>query len=107
MHVQPDPTGLDRLIIAAPELDASFELYGQAPVQAFGSVLGRELYFRARHDAWSFEVAGSAGNLPLDGYRDSDGFYREGDYPNASYMPLTEAVKIIERSLREFTGVRG
>jgi hypothetical protein len=70
-------------------------------------VLGRELYFRARHDGWSFDVADNAGHLPSDGYRDSAGFYREADYPNASWMPLAEAVKIIVRCLREFTGVLG
>lgn len=104
MEVQPDPTGLERLFVTAPEFDASFEVYGNCPVQAFGTVLGRDLYFRARHDSWSFDVADHAGNLPSDGYRDSDGFYREGEYPNAGWMPLEKAVAIIERCLREFTG---
>ncbi len=107
MEVQPDPAGRDRLYVTAPEFDASFEVYGQAPVQAFGSVLGRELYFRARHDGWSFDVADRAGNLPSDGYRDSDGFYREGDFPDASWMPMAEAVRIIGRCLRQYTGVCG
>jgi hypothetical protein len=104
--VQPDPEGFDRLYVTAPEFDAIFEVYGNCPVQGFGAVLGRELYFRARHDGWSFDVADHAGGLPSDGYRDSDGFYREDDYPNAGWMPLQEAVKIFMRCLREFTGVR-
>ena len=104
MEVQPDPSGLERLFVTAPEFDATFEAYGNCPVQGFGTVLGRDLYFRARHNGWSFDVADQAGNLPSDGYRGSDGFYREGDYPNAGWMPLEEAVAIIARCLREFTG---
>jgi hypothetical protein len=105
VEVQADPAGLERLFVTAPEFDASFEVYGKAPVQAFGSVLGRDLYFRAKHDGWSFDVADRSGNLPSDGYFDSDGFYREGDYPEAGWMPLAEVVKIIARCLREYTGV--
>jgi hypothetical protein len=105
VEVQPDPAGLDRLYVTAPEFDASFEVFGEAPVQALGSVLGRDLYFRARWDGWSFDVADRAGNLPSDGYRDSDGFYREAAYPNASWMPLAEAVRIVVQCLREYTGV--
>ena len=103
MEVQPDPDALDRLVVEAPEYDARFEVWGACPVQALGSVLGRELYFRARHDAWTFEVADHRGLLPSDGYGDSDGFCREGDYTNASWMPLRSAVTIIERCLREYT----
>lgn len=74
-------------------------------MQGFGTVLGRELYFHARHDGWSVDVADHAGHLPSDGYRDSDGFYREADYPNTSWMPHPDAVKIIVRCLEELTGV--
>jgi hypothetical protein len=102
--VQRDPDGLDRLFATAPELAAQFEVYGYCPVQGFGTVLGRDLYFRARHDGWSFDVADQAGHLPSDGYQDSGGFYREGDYPNAGWMPLGEAVKIITRCLEEYAG---
>jgi hypothetical protein len=104
MEIHPHPEGPELLRVEAPENDATFEVYGNCPVQAFGTVLGRQLYFRARHDGWSFDVADRAGNLPSDGYRDSDGFYREGDYPNAGWMPLLEAVKIIMRCLREYVG---
>jgi hypothetical protein len=51
-------------------------------------------------------VADANGNLPSDGFFDSDGFYREGTYPNAGWMPLEEAVNIIARCLNEFTGLR-
>jgi hypothetical protein len=106
VEVQPDPDGLKRLFVEAPEYDARFEVSGECPVQAFGTVLGRELYFWARHDSWTFDVADHRGHLPSDGYRDSDGSCREGDYPNASWMPHRKAVTIIERCLQEYTGGR-
>lgn len=105
MDVKIDPEGFERLVVTVPECDATFEVYGNCPVQGFGEVLGRELYFRARHGGWSFEVADRAGKLPSDGFRDSDGFFREGNHPNACWMPLHEAVKIIARCLGEYTGV--
>ena len=104
MEVRPDPDGFDRLFVDAPESDAKFAAYGNCPVQAVGTVRGRDLYFRARHDGWSFDVADGAGRLPSDGYQDSDGFYREGNYPNAGWMPHREAVAIIAQCLREYTG---
>jgi hypothetical protein len=69
MEIHPHPEGLKLLRVEAPEYDATFEVYGNCPVQAFGTVLGRELYCRARHDGWSFDVADHAGNLPSDGSR--------------------------------------
>jgi hypothetical protein len=107
VEVRNAPAGVERLLVTAPDFDATFDVSGSAPVQAFGTVLGRELYFRARHQSWSFDVADRDGNLPSDGYRDSDGFYREGEYPDASYMPLQEAVRMIERCLQEYTGNLG
>lgn len=107
MEIKPDPGGLDRLFVTAPEFDAVFEVYGACPVQAFGTVGGRELYFRARHGEWSFDVADSAGNLPSDGYHDSDGFYREGIDPHNGYMLLPEAVGVVTECLREYTGLTG
>lgn len=103
MEVIPHPEGLKFLRCIAPEWDTEFEVYGACPVQAFGTVLGRELYFRARHGAWSFEVADSEGNLPSDGHFESDGFYREGIDPHQGYMPLSEAVEIVATCLREYT----
>ena len=104
MEVRQDPPGIQQLIVSAPEFEANFRVHGDCPVQGFGTVLGRELYFRARNDGWSFDVADHQGNLSSDGSWDSDGFYREGQYPNANWMPLAEAVKIIARCLREYTG---
>jgi hypothetical protein len=52
-------------------------------------------------------VADHAGNLPSDGYDSSDGFFREGDYSNAGCMSHKNAIKIIVKCLRKFTGVAG
>ena len=105
MEIRRHPDGLEMFLVTAPELDASFEIGGCAPVQGQGKVLDRELYFRARHDDWSFEIATQAGQFPSDGFKGPGTFYREGAYPNASWMPLTEAVKIILRCLADYTGV--
>lgn len=104
MVVRPDPSGLQKLDADAPEWGARFEVWGAAPVQAFGTVLGRELYFRARHEQWSFEVADHLGRFPSDGFAVSDGFYHEESYPDASDMPLHTAVRLIERCLRRYLG---
>jgi hypothetical protein len=94
------------LFVDAPEFGATFEVYGNCPVQGFGTVIGRELYFRARHGGWSFDVADSDGRLPSDGYQHSDGFFRQGEYNNAGWMPHREVVRLMERCLGEYTGTR-
>jgi hypothetical protein len=72
-------------------------------VQAFGTVGGRELYFRARHENWTFDVADRDGNLPMDGRSGPDGFYREDVCFDASFLPFLAAVAIIARCLNEYT----
>ena len=104
MEVKKDPQFSGRLFVAAPELDSEFEVWGNCPVQAIGTVLGRDLYFRARHSAWSFDVADRDGNLPSDGFANSDGFYRDGKFKDAGWMPAEKALEIIIRCLEEFTG---
>jgi hypothetical protein len=106
MEIHPHPEGLNLLRVTAPEFDATFEVSGAWPVQAFGTVRDRELFFHARNERWTFDVADHAGNLPSDGYHDSDGFYREATQPDAGWMPLEEAVDIIVRCLREYVGER-
>jgi hypothetical protein len=91
-----------RITVDAPQLGARYEVYGNAPVQGFGAVSAREIYFRARHDGWSFEVADHQGRLPSDGFRDSDGFHLQGAYANASWMPVEKAVRIIDECLRQY-----
>ncbi|MCI0456555.1 MAG: hypothetical protein L0Z62_06200 [Gemmataceae bacterium] len=88
------------LRVSIPHLDVEYEVWGQAPVQALGTVLGREFYFRARHDCWSFEVADDQGRFPSDG-GGVVGFTREGHHDSASYMPLDEACRIIEKCIQE------
>jgi hypothetical protein len=94
VEINPHPEGLELLRVVAPEFDATFEVYGNCPVQGFGTVGGRDLYFHARHDGWTFDVA------------HSDGFYREAAYPNASWMPHREAVEFIAGCLPEYTSAR-
>ena len=53
-------------------------------------------------DAWTFEVADHAGQLPSNGFHHSDGLFREGKYPNAGWMPYDVAVALIEQCLREY-----
>jgi hypothetical protein len=91
-----------RLAVSDPDLCIEYEIYGNAPAQGFGTVIGREIYFRARHDAWSFDVADHKGNLPSDGCSDPDCFYREGAYEKAGYMPFDAAMRIIDRCLSEY-----
>jgi hypothetical protein len=91
-----------RITVNDPTRCLEYSVCGNCPVQAFGSILDRELYFRARHEEWSFEIADHKGELPSDGLAAADGFYREGDYPNAGYMPNEMAIKLIEKCLREY-----
>ena len=56
-------------------------LNGWCPVQAEGKVNDKPFYFRARWDAWRFEVDGRV--------------YAQGDYPVASWMPLGIAIQCI------------
>lgn len=82
-------------------LQLEYEIWGSAPVQALGTVLGREFYFRSRHDEWSFEVALENGELPSD-VGVEPVFYRTGAFENASYMPLDKGIAIIKRLATEF-----
>jgi hypothetical protein len=88
--------------VSDPDLCIEYEIYGNAPVQGFGTVIGREIHFRAGHDAWSFDVTDHKGDLPSDGCADPDGFSREGACEKAGYMPFDVAMRIIDRCLREY-----
>jgi hypothetical protein len=97
-----------RIAVSDPDQRIEYEICGNAPVQGVGTVLGRDLYFRARHDGWSFDIADHKGDLPSDGRAAPDGFYREGAHEKASYMPLDVAMRIIDGCLREYIdGGRG
>lgn len=81
-------------------------LYGHSPVQADGKVIGKQLYFRARWDSWSFSVADSEDVDPVDIQLPGQGFLCEGQYgkPNryeASWMNYDDAEAIIRRCAQE------
>ena len=95
-----------RIAVDDPENAYRYEVSGNCPVHSVGKVLDRDLYFRARGDLWSFEVADHKGAFPSDGQSASDGFYREGEYSNAGLMSNHEAVKIIDRCLKEYLGLK-
>lgn len=79
------------------------QLYGACPVQGQGDVDGFHWYFRARHDAWSFEVYSTPfeadGGLPPDHTRVWD---VEGEAGDASWMPYSEAWQRIAESITSF-----
>ena len=86
-----------------PTLGLEYELFGVAPVQATGTVAGREFYFRARHDNWEFEVAKEDGQLGSD-CDEEPVFLRTGHTENASFMDRGEAHRLIEACAAEFVG---
>jgi hypothetical protein len=83
------------------------ELSGYAPVQGVGTVDGHHWYFRARWQAWSFEIAAplDAGLGDLVG-SDVAGWLAEEEWGEdefaASYMPYPTAWAIIEQCIARF-----
>ncbi len=80
---------------------------GSCPVQASGTIDGKEFYFWSRYQSWSFAVATKAGIDPVDINETSDqGFYLEESYGegpyDAGYMPIEEAKEIIHRCVEQF-----
>lgn len=102
MQVTPAPNGVELLNVSAPEYDTEFEIYGSCPIQAFGATFDRELYFRARHGDWWFELADSDGKLPSDGGASADGFYYDGHYDESQPPSLRKCVRIIAKCLEQF-----
>lgn len=88
-------------VVKNADLGLEYELFGQAPVQALGTLCGREFYFRSRHDEWTFEMADENGDLPSD-RGGTTVFYRSEVQPDASYLPLYEAEQIISTLAREY-----
>lgn len=92
------------------DLQYAFTCTG-APVQAEGTVCGKPFYFRSRHEDWSFAVSENPEVDPVDIQLPEQGalhgyFVEEtyGDKPYAaSYMPLEEAIRIIERCAQIYT----
>ena len=76
-----------------------------APVQAEGTIHGKRFYFRSRHEHWTFSVSEDPNVDPVDiqlaDQGEASGFFFEEGYGkrphDASYLPLEEASRIIER----------
>jgi len=96
--------GMTKVSDLARQLEC--EIWGSAPVQALGTVAGREFYFRSRHTEWTFEVATENGDLPTD-VGVEPVFYRESKYENASYMSLEQGIAIIQRLASEYVTSTG
>lgn len=77
-------------------------LGGSCPVQGEGTVDGREWYFRARGQHWSFEVYSSPeeseGNAPPLWWTVEEW----GTWPDAGYMPEDEARRKIDVAVARF-----
>ena len=80
------------------------KLEGFCPVQGYGDVDGLTWYFRARHDAWSFEVwrvpfrsdNETGGCLPVeDPVWMAEAEYGDAEH-DASWMPFSHAWQFIE-----------
>ena len=83
-----------------------FEIFGQAPVQALGTVAGRELYFRARHDEWEFEVALEDGEIASD-HDEPPVFHRTGRSENAGFMSEEEAEALVRNCAEQYLAETG
>jgi hypothetical protein len=84
-----------------------------APIQAEGTLARHPFYFRARWDDWSFAVSENPGLDPAaitsPDVREDGGWFRGGVFPDpraASYMPIGEAVKLIQICAREYLASR-
>ena len=69
-------------------------------VQACGELRGKEIYFRAKYNNWSFDVANEEGMLPSDGGQ--GGYYRESKYKDAGNMSMKEAEEIIKDCVNDY-----
>ncbi len=77
-------------------------IVGQCPMQGQGSIGTKRWYFRAHDEHWQFILPG-----PYDEYETvgSFAFSRDGSWglsPEAGYMPVDEAMKIIRRCADEY-----
>lgn len=102
MNLMDQPSSSVTYVYKLPDLEAEFEIWGSCPAQALGTVVGRELYFRARHDEWSFDIADRNGNLPSNGQAEPDSFFRKGKLPKAGWMRTDEAAQLIVSLLSNY-----
>lgn len=75
------------------------QIGGNCPVQAEGTVDGKEFYFRARGSRWSMSIGGS------DSATDPEWYYEEtygsGPY-DAGWMTVDEARDFIDQAVRRY-----
>lgn len=71
-------------------------LGGNCPVQAEGTVDGKEFYFRARYTSWRMEIGSDA-----EPEWECHGSWGDGPYA-AGWMPEAEARRIIEKCAAEY-----
>ena len=77
-------------------------LHGNCPVQAEGTVDGKEFYFRARWEHWTMGIGGDPVDEP-EWFREA----KWGDSPVAAgWMPKDEARKFIEQCAGDFSAGR-
>lgn len=86
------------------ELGLEYVVGGCCPVQANGTIRGRQFYFHARHSNWTFEVANDLGELPSD-VGGNAVFFLESRHNDAGYMSSAEASRIVEACSRLFLEV--
>jgi len=72
---------------------------GYCPCQADGFMHGNPFYFRARHGAWTIEVAFPREDPVCNGSL----FYMEGDDPKEGYMEPEDAIAAIGIAFAAFT----
>jgi len=78
-------------------------LGGYAPVQAFGEIMGKQFYFRARFDHWCLTIAehdavnASCGFEPAL-FERTEAYGEPGEF-EASYMDAGDALQFIQQSL--------
>lgn len=89
------PAGL-QLSAADPRVVLDGGLGGACPVQGVGQIAGRDLYFRARGQHWSFTVGDE--QAPLFELEEPWG---DGPY-DAGYMPIVDAEQLLLRAANEF-----
>lgn len=92
---QPDTLVVKRILLG-PQIAGMVvgRAGGAAPVQSSGVIDGKDYYFRARGDAWSFSVGG------VDLIQSPTWYYEEayGVWPDAGRMPAEEAYQFIEKA---------
>jgi len=74
------------------------DLYGNCPVQGWGTVNGKEFYFRSRGAMWTMAIGWDPVGMAWRSRDGEDEFFRHGSYgkfPEAGWMPHWRAREII------------